>query len=309
MNTENRSENWGSLVSEAQFAQELVLLGLRNLCKVPVMDGKPTPGDQSYADQTRFSVHVGLHAFTSGLERFAKLTLACFQRCTTDLGFSEAFDKKHNLKDLLNKVEQLDFSRLSGKENVPRPTPPLSQGTLDLLNRFAGGSGRYEYLDNLGMGDKTPEMYIQWCSAARRLAVPDHVKRLSVLRTQMEIVIPHVGERIDALTQPLIEVLLEDQIDYKSTALVLRLYVETRWVVGVLGKISSYAFWEAPDRPVGGIPLLSEVFPGLLCEEEIALGDSILQLGDTDVLWDVVSELMEEMGDEDPEFREHYFGS
>jgi hypothetical protein len=64
---------WANLVAETQFATELTLNGLRRLCSVPT-EPELT---RWVGNDLNYALHVGMHSYSSGLERLCKLTIAC----------------------------------------------------------------------------------------------------------------------------------------------------------------------------------------------------------------------------------------
>lgn len=95
---------WDYLVSETQFATELVVTGLRKLCTVPVQGDWPWPVSLTET----YPLHVGLHSYASGLERLCKLTIACHGFVTTGT-FPPLRPFGHKIGGLMDGVERLDL--------------------------------------------------------------------------------------------------------------------------------------------------------------------------------------------------------
>ena len=158
---------WDYLVSETQFATELVVAGLRKLCTVPIQGDVPWPVSHS---QT-YPLHLGLHSYTSGLERLCKLTIACHGFVTVG-SYTSLRSFNHKIGKLLDAVEGLDLSKVSrpGKPPVGRPADELDPDLTDALERYANGSGRYEHLDSLSNDQTDVATLNTWNQLCGRVA-------------------------------------------------------------------------------------------------------------------------------------------
>lgn len=149
---------WQSLVAETQFATELTVSGLRRLCSVPVLsDQFPwSTRDLNYA------LHVGLHSYSSGLERLCKLAIACNGYASTG-EFPALRGFSHKIGALLDAIEGLTPTAADASTPksayLARPVDGLDPALTNTVERFAGGAGRYEHLDLLWKNDAETSTY------------------------------------------------------------------------------------------------------------------------------------------------------
>lgn len=242
---------WESLVAEAQFATELTLTGLRRLCAVPTgADLFPWGGkDQNYA------LHVGLHSYSSGLERLCKLAIAC-NKYAAKGEFPRLRSYSHKIGDLLDAVEGLNptgpGASMKAKYLV-RPLDHLDPDLTNTLERFANGAGRYEHLDLL-WNDKTEvNTYNEWSALAARASVSKEVRQLISIKERTAYAIE--SELVEAELALIAQRVLADlalPIYEPSVGVVISLFRKARWVSAVLDVATYYTRQE--------LPLLGEVF-------------------------------------------------
>jgi hypothetical protein len=240
---------WHSLVAETQFASELTISGLRRLCTVPT-DIDP---DRWIGDDRNYVLPVGLHAFSSGLERLCKLTIACYTYATTG-SFPRLRDFSHRIGELLDAVEALDRTQLprQSKRQRTRPAGAIQPDLIATVERYASGGGRYEHLDSLWRPDAVVSTYKEWVALSRRASVPAEVGDLMSMRSVLEDVV--MAELIEAGLEVSAETFVQGHdrgMHEASVGVVLDLFRQVRWVSTVL--------IDATDQTHPDLPILSEV--------------------------------------------------
>lgn len=234
---------WDYLVSETLFASELVESGIRRLCTVPISkDDWPVGHDQMYP------LHVGLHAYVTGLERLCKLTIACHGYLATG-AFSSVKPFGHKIGSLLDAVESLDLSAvaLDVKRAPSRPQDDLDPELTRVLERFANGAGRYEHLDAL-WDDQTDVTTLRtWTELCGRVTPSKRLRDLISLRDivveRMRILVTH--GHLEGAACSLLES-LDPYLSELSSAVALRLYDKARWVASTLDAVTYYTRQELP---------------------------------------------------------------
>ena len=244
---------WDSLVAEAEFAAELVLTGIRRLCSVPTeseLGGKTRSNDRNY------SLHVGMHSYSSGLERLCKLAIAC-NGFAADGKFPKLRKYNHKIGGLLDAVEDLipsgpGMASMHRAEYLVRPKDDFDPELTGMVERFANGHGRYEYLDSLWQDTPEVTTFNQWSALAAKSTVTEEVRDLIGLKDAMIYAIE--AELTEAGLESSSERVREDfglQTYVPSVGVALRLYRKVRWVSAILDVATYYT------NP--GIPILGEV--------------------------------------------------
>lgn len=289
------SARWSNLVSETQFAADLILTGIQRVSRLP-MDGN-IPGYISY-DQT-FPLHVGLHTYTSGLERLCKLALACHGFLKTG-SFTPVRKYSHRLTELLDALGSLDLSGLprARGQYLSRPADKYEPELNEWLERYSSGNGRYELLDSLSSGSQTLPTWETWALFCSRGAVSDEVRRCIDMHyasghALREIATSHELESVAAghLEE------FDSSISEKSAAVGLAMYRRARWAASVLDALSYYTHQE--------LPLLGEALVKLRQTSDNFFAFEIAKLSDQEV---VEEELLEHRkrfvspNDDDEEF-------
>jgi len=167
------STRWTNLVVETQVAADLVLTGIRRVSALP-MNGDIFQR-VSY-DQT-FPLYVGLHTYTSGLERLCKLAIACHAFLQNG-SFGDVRRYSHRISALLDDLGELDVSRYA-KSDEGRLVRPADQYDPDLvawLERYSTGQGRYELLDSLSREDTDVLNWATWVEFCARGSVSKNVQ-------------------------------------------------------------------------------------------------------------------------------------
>lgn len=277
---------WYSLLSETQYATELTTFGLRTLCQVPV------PDDLFFGDeqQFRYKLHVGLHAYTSGLERLGKLAFSCQTYLNTG-NFPPVKPLSHKLQKIAEHVNSLDFR--SGNNLFPEyltmPVSEQSEKLMLLLDSFAAGSGRYEYLDSLSGSAQAPDIYQKWKELSESIKNNERVETLITLSNSLD---DAIYSRMDADQHFVIDGLLDSRPGpflADSTAVSEMLFEYARWFAACLSSASSEAFYGRGQGAV--IPYLSEVLDGQFLHEWDSFFEfHVAQLGDAEVLLEGLSE-------------------
>lgn len=244
---------WDSLVAEAQFATELALTGMRRLCSVPT---ETDIGGGRRSSDRNYSLHVGMYSYSSGLERLCKLAIAC-NGYAANGEFPKLRKYNHKIGKLLDAVEDLipsgpgTTSMHKGKYLV-RPKDDFDPDLTGMVERFANGDGRYEYLDSLWQDNPEVETFNEWSALAAKATVTEEVRGLISLKDAMAYAIE--AELGDAGLETTSERVREDlalQTFVPSVGVALKLYRKVRWVSAILDVATYYT------NP--GIPILGEV--------------------------------------------------
>lgn len=254
-------EIWDSLVAEAQFATELALTGLRRLCSVPT---EPDLGGMRSNDRN-YSLHVGMYSYSSGLERLCKLAIACNGYAATG-EFPELRNYNHRIGKLLDAVEGLipagpGTSMLKAKY-LARPIDDLDPDLTNMVERFANGAGRYEYLDSLWKDNPEVITFNEWSALAAKVSVSEEVLDLIGLKDAMAYAIE--AELADAGLESSSERVREDlafPTYVPSVGVTMKLYRKIRWVSAILDVATYYT---SP-----GIPILGEVVSPTLTQSTV----------------------------------------
>jgi hypothetical protein len=233
---------WNYLVSETQFATELVVTGLRKLCTVPVRGDWPVGHDQTYP------LHVGLHSYTSGLERLCKLTIACHGFVTTGT-FPPLKPFGHKIGDLLDGVERLDLSKVPQLHKPPagRPADDLDPTLTDALERFANGAGRYEHLDSLWNDQAAVATLDTWTQLCAQVTVSERVQYVLSIRTAVISAIRTLctdGD-LEASAFAILDS-VDPPLSAPSIGVALHLYQKASWVASTLDVVRYYTHHDLP---------------------------------------------------------------
>ncbi len=278
------TQRWFNLVTETQLATDLILTGLRRMSRLPMNGGLLE--EISY-DQT-YPLYIGLHTYTSGLERLCKLTLACesFTRTGT---FAPVRKYSHKLTTLLDAIAEL---RLPGndtdRETVVRPSDPFGPRLESWLEKYASGSGRYELLDSLSADRAGVEVWSEWvrfCNEGQGLisdSIQDSISlNYASFKALGSIATAHDLESVaspilDTATLPLSE---------EAAPVIVALYSRARWVAEYLNKVSYYTHED--------LPILGEALVELRQTDDNFYAFEIAQLFDPDVVGEEIIEFNE----------------
>ncbi|MFS0732992.1 hypothetical protein ABC304_13465 [Microbacterium sp. 1P10UB] len=246
-----RTRRWSNLVSETQFAADLVLTGIRRVSHLP-MDGDIL-GQISY-DQT-FPLHVGLHTYTSGLERICKLALACHGFLQTG-AFVPVREYSHRITELLDALQELDLSASSKAtgEYLIRPVDEYEPELNNWLQRYASGAGRYELLDSLSSGAEALPTWETWAEFCSRGEVSDQVRRYIDMHYTTGYVLREVATShdLESVASGHLEE-FDHPFSEQSAAVALAMYRRARWAASILDAVSYYTH---PDIPILGEALV-----------------------------------------------------
>jgi hypothetical protein len=234
---------WNYLVSETQFATELVVTGIRKLCTVPIRDdGWPVGHDRTYP------LHVGLHSYTSGLERLCKLTIAC-HGYVADGNFPPLRPFGHRIGELLDAVGGLNFSRVPHLHKSPpdRPVDDLDPTLTAALERFANGAGRYEHLDSLSDGKVDVGTLDTWTEFCAQVTTSERVRHILAMRSALMTAIRTLCTQgdLEGSAYALHES-VDPYLSESSTGVALRLYEKASWVASVLDALTYYTRQDLP---------------------------------------------------------------
>jgi hypothetical protein len=274
---------WDSLVAETQFATELTVTGLRRLCSVPTEPDLFLWGSKDL----NYALHVGMHSYSSGLERLCKLAIACNVYAATG-EFPNLRSYSHKIRNLLDAVGELTptgpGASMHKAKYLVRPLDGLDPELTNMVERFANGAGRYEHLDSLWNGDAEVNTYNEWSGLAARSSVSKKVRRLISIKKGMADAIG--SELVDGGLESTGEMVMEDLAPptYEpSVGVALSLFRKVRWASTILD-ISTY--YTSRD-----LPLLSEVVgPTFGHSSANFFNYHIARIGDEEV---VVEELRE----------------
>ncbi|WP_284986808.1 hypothetical protein [Arthrobacter sp. fls2-241-R2A-172] len=243
---------WDSLVAETQFATELIITGLRRLCSVPT---EPGLGGERRSNDRNYSLHVGMYSYSSGLERLCKLAIACNGYAAKG-EFPKLKKYNHRIGGLLDAVEELVPSgpgmSMGRAKYLTRPEDDLDPELTNMVERFANGDGRYEYLDSLWKDNPEVSTFNEWSALAAKVSVPEEVRDLIALKDAMVYAIE--AELADAGLESSSQRVREDlalPTYVPSVGVTLKLYRKVRWVAEILDVATYYTSQ--------GIPILGEV--------------------------------------------------
>jgi hypothetical protein len=252
---------WDSLVAEAQFATELALTGMRRLCSVPT---EPDLGGRRSSDRN-YSLHVGMYSYSSGLERLCKLAIACNGYAATG-EFPKLRKYNHKIGKLLDAVEDLvpagPGTSMRKAKYLARPKDDLDPDLINMVERFADGDGRYEYLDSLWKDNPEVITFNEWSALAARVPVFEEVRDLIALKDAMAYAIE--AELADVGLESSSERVKEDlalPTYVPSVGVTLKLYRKIRWVSAILDVATYYT---SP-----GLPILGEVVSPTLTQSTV----------------------------------------
>jgi hypothetical protein len=283
---------WYSLLSETQFAVHQTVLGVSELAGAVHPDQLFNASD---ADVVRHTLHNGLFAYTTGIERLAKLSLSAVSYRTTG-GYPKVKQFGHKISDLLRSMEQVDTSLYShdgySMQYVNQGAPiPLTSKFVSLLDDYAQGSGRYEFLDSLSDPQKEPDLYERWMELSNLVEITDSVTRMCTIPQRISESL-YCASRVlesradldtfDWLIEPYIDNFLKDRLHDASVEVALIYYELVRWVAAHLSAVSAQIFYHDPrDGKMPSFPYLPEVIDRhLLLDRDLFIQVHILNLND-----------------------------
>ena len=266
-----KPNRWAYLVSETQFATELVVTGLRRLCTVPDANEWFSSYDQIYP------LHVGLHSYTSGLERLCKLTIACHGFVTSGT-FPRLKSFSHRILTLLDRVDSLNIAGLSSIQLSPmkRPISQLDPDLTKFLQKFANGTGRYEHLDSLSGDGPTVSTFDTWSSLSNRCSVSkrlmDLVSMREAVNEAMKAIWVHADFEASGFST---RGEIDDHFSEKSIALAMEMYNKASWVASSLDAVTYYTG--------KGLPILNEAMVAIQQPQVDFFQFSIARIADAEV--------------------------
>lgn len=287
---------WHSLVSETQFAVHQSVQGISELAAAVHADQLFDAGRN---DEVRHLLNNGLFAYTTGLERLAKLTLSAVHYRTHG-DFPNVRKFGHRISDLLEGLRQVDSSQYShdgySMIYVRRGLPTsFTAGHLSLLDDYAQGSGRYEFLDSLSKSGLEPDLYTRWMGLCQLTQPTSMVTQMCGLPRAIASSLYTASRMLESaadlgtfdwLIEPYIDNCLNEYLYDVSVEVALIYYEVSRWVAAHLSAVSEQIFYHDP-RPVSAyplFPLLGEVTdPRLLLSRDMFVQLNILKLNDIDV--------------------------
>ncbi|GAA3707615.1 hypothetical protein GCM10022204_26940 [Microlunatus aurantiacus] len=285
-------DRWNYLVAETQFATELVVAGLRKLSTVPVQGDWPWPVSH---DQT-YPLHLGMHSYTSGLERLCKLTIACHGFVATGT-FPALKPFGHKIGGLLDAVQHLDLSTLSKASEihpppVERPNDELDPTLTEALERFASGAGRYEHLDVLWNDQTDVTTLDTWTTLCGQVTTSERVRDLLSIREAVICAMRTISTDRDleasafAILEP-----IDARMYAPSIGVALHLYRKASWVASTLDVLTYYTSQE--------LPLLGEAVRDLRLADEAFFQYLIAQIEDEQVTLEELERHFKRFPDDD----------
>lgn len=238
------NSRWHNLVIETQFATELVRSGIHSVCALP-MDGD-RPWALGYSEM--YPLNVGLHMYTSGLERLCKLALACHSFASTG-AFTEVRKYSHKLSKLSTALDELKLTQFdsSHPDYLLRPDDEFGEDLVEWLERYASGEGRYEILDSLSRESSKVLTWDVWVELCSRGVVSEDVEQSISIRNAVgdaltDIAIANDLEGaaypvLDAFTRPLFPA---------AAAVGLAMYRRARRPAEILATVTNYTHKDLP---------------------------------------------------------------
>src|SRR5690625_3855899 len=275
---------WKSLVLETQFATELVLIGLRKLCGVST---ESSGNEMIGSGHWRHAIYLGLYEYSAGLERLAKVAIACHKYRQDDGVFPNLRPYSHRIGTLLKDVAEAvpEDSPFSSHylEDGKQSENDLDTSLTELIDRFAAGAGRYENLDSLSKVEHFEDSHVMWSKLASKAVVTDEVHVLMGLRDALDNVIEDelIHLNLDGATD--LTEGMRFRASESSVGLVLGLFKKVR-LVAVLIDV-------ATTMPDENLPHLGEIVgPVFLHSAADFFKYHIVQLGDDYIVREQVTE-------------------
>lgn len=236
---------WHNLVAESQFATELVRSGISRVCALPMSGDRP---DHRIGYDETYPLNVGLHMYTSGLERLCKLALVCHSFASTG-EFASVRKYSHRLNDLLSAIEQLDMSAFKPHhpEYLTRPDDEFGDELVEWLERYASGVGRYEIFDSLTQDDMDVLTWDAWVQFCARGVVSDDVKQSISIRYAMGEALGNVtiANDLESVAYPFWES-TSRSFHAPAVAVGLAMYRRARWAAEIVGSVTHYTGKDLP---------------------------------------------------------------
>ncbi|AQX81420.1 hypothetical protein BWO91_16950 [Plantibacter flavus] len=238
-------------MSETQLATEMILDGIRRVSTVPMGWDNQRLVNVSY-DQT-YPLQLGLHLYTSGLERLCKLALACHGLLESG-SFTSVRRYLHRLSDLLDGLEQLDPTRfeVASSRYLDRPEDEFGEDLVAWLEGFASGGGRYELIDSLSRTDAEVLTWDMWAGFCSRGVVSDDVKLTMSVHAGVGNALSDVctAADLESTTSAYVE-MAQREFSQPAVAVGLAMHRRARWAAEILSAITYYT----SNR----LPILQEV--------------------------------------------------
>ncbi len=304
-----RRQPWYDVLSETQFAVYQTVVGLREL-------GRAVHSDQIFmgsAKEVRFMIHSGLFAYTTGIERLAKLALSLAHfRETGRFPAVKSFGHRiSTLSDRLSELEPLPAAELIGSEFLEAGNPLAAMPDfMQLLDDYARGPGRYEYLDSLHSGENDLDVFQRWLSLTEQVAPSPTVRDLcgipagiaDALYSVSRAVESQLGiESFDLLFEPYLDNILPASLHPESVEVALAYYDFAQWIAAHLSSLSGQIFYH-DGHTVPPCPYLPEVSAGYLLIDRDSFAEChILQLNDLQSTVEAVAEVMVQLSDQPPD--------
>lgn len=271
------SRRWANLVAETQFANDLVQHGLQRISRLSM---RPSFSGAIAYDQT-YPLHSGLHAFTSGLERLCKLTLACDGFLRTGK-FLPVRKYSHRLSDLLESLSDVRLPANLGRlqRYTDAPADVFGERLVDWLQSYSSGPGRYELLDSLSSGAQDLPTWEEWRLLCALEAPEEDLKHIIALEKAGRDALSILAS--DNAMESVADSFLSGPLDLseESAPVLLAMYRRARWAASLLAVITDYSHEE--------LPILKEAVVSLLQGSLDFYAYDIARLSDPTVVEDEV---------------------
>lgn len=288
------SKKWTNLVVETQFATELVLQGIRYICSLPMDGNRSFP--ITYSEE--YPLSMGLHVYTSGLERLCKLAIACSEFLSTG-SFGNVRQYSHKLSGLFDALESIELNE-SGDESVllTRPSDEYGPELMEWLERYASGQGRYELIDSLSNHEVNVATWESWKALTSRGTVSSSVSECIGLQHAIYQALTDLSirESLESSAGPFIESSFRP-FSEAATSVGLAMFRRARWPAAILSKETDYTG--------KGLPTLSEVLYVLTTSSDAFFEYEIAQISDSEPVADELTQYFSRHpdldDDQDPE--------
>ncbi|WP_426736972.1 hypothetical protein [Plantibacter sp. 2H11-2] len=264
------TSRWHNLVTETQFATELVRSGIARVCELPMNGNRPDPlgYDEVYP------LNVGLYMYTSGLERLCKLALACHGFASTGT-FAPVRKYSHHLSKLLDALEKLDLANLEAfhPEYLQRPSDEFGDDLVKWLERYSSGEGRYEILDSLTKDDTDIQTWDVWVEFCSRGVVSADVEESISIRYAIGNAVRDIcnANDLESAAHPLLEETTRPLYS-ASAAVGLAMYRRARWAAEVLASVTYYTHEDLPILREG-VDVLTQTTDNFFAYEVAGISD------------------------------------
>lgn len=195
-----------------------------------------------------YPLNVGLHMYTSGLERLFKLAQACHSFASTG-EFSGMKKYSHQLSKLADALEGLDMTQFKSfnPDYLVRPEDEYGADLIEWLERYASGGGRYEILDSLSCEDVDVLTWPMWVEFCSRGVVSEDVRQSIDLRSAVGSALTevYIANDLESVARPVLDSSTRPLFT-ASAAVGLAMYRRARWPAEILATVTNCTSEELP---------------------------------------------------------------